>query len=178
MSPTSCLRAIREMTSAEAAAEGESAGVSHTLTVRDRRKDLEKTVSNLNLKDGGANFLAKVWAQLRAVYKESEQFEASEEANAESLVYSKWTPTRLRIPGKVHFKGLRRLILKPLRSFYSLLGCGLARKAFKGNCRHTHGRKFVDICGLGSYGVVPQIDQRLGPASQTFFAQEFGRQLF
>jgi hypothetical protein len=122
MSPTSCLRAIREMTSAEAAAEGESAGVSHTLTVRDRRKDLEKTVSNLNLKDGGANFLAKVWAQLRAVYKESEQFEASEEANAESLVYSKWTPTRLRIPGKVHFKGLRRLILKPLRSFYSLLG--------------------------------------------------------
>jgi hypothetical protein len=122
MSPTSCLRAILEMTTAEAAAEGESAGVSHTLTVRDRRKDLEKTISNLNLKDGGANFLAKVWAQLRAVYKESEQFEASEEANAESLVYSKWTPVRLRIPGKVHFKGLRRLILKPLRSFYSLLG--------------------------------------------------------
>ena len=122
MSPTSCLRAIREMVTAEAGAEGESAGVSHTLVIRDRRKELEKTVSNLKLKDKGANFLAKVWAQLRAVYKESEQFEASEEANAESLVYSKWTPARLRISDKVRFTWLKRLVLKPLRSLYSILG--------------------------------------------------------
>jgi hypothetical protein len=121
MSQTSCLRAIREMALAEATAEGESAGVSHALEITERREDLSTTVANLSLKDKGANFLAKVWALLRAVYKESEQFEASEEANAESLVYSQWLPTTHRHTERVRLLGLKRFVLRPLRSPYWLL---------------------------------------------------------
>ena len=123
MSQTSSLRALREMALAETIAEGESGGVSHALEIGDRRKDLSSTVANLNLKDEGANFLAKVWALLRAVYKESEQFEASEEANAESLVYSQWVPVPkvLRRSERVRLLWLKRTLLKPLRSPYWLM---------------------------------------------------------
>jgi hypothetical protein len=121
MSQTSSLRALREMALAEAIAEGESAGVSHALEIDDRRMDLGSTVANLNLNDEGANFLAKVWALLRAVYKETEQFEASEEANAESLVYSQWVPAAFRRSERVHLLWLKRTLLKPLRSPYWLM---------------------------------------------------------
>jgi hypothetical protein len=119
MSETSCLQAIREMSLGEASAEGEFAGVAHTVGIRERRNDLERTVRNLKLKDNGANFLARVWAELRLVYKQSEQFEASEEANSESLINSIWVLPWPRMSSWL--RRVKRVLVTPVRSLGWLL---------------------------------------------------------
>jgi len=102
----------------EASAEGDFAGVTHTVGIGERRDELEKTVNNLKLKDHGENFLARVWAELRLVYKQSEQFEASEEANSESLINSIWFMPWPRSPLLRTFK---RVAVTPVRSLGWLL---------------------------------------------------------
>ena len=90
MSNSVCYRALRSVHLSEARAEGESTGVSHAVSIVDRRRELECTMLTLRPQDGGTDFLAKVWAELRLTYKESEQFHASEAANSESLIHTAW----------------------------------------------------------------------------------------
>jgi hypothetical protein len=47
-------------------------------------------VSAREFRGSGNAFLARMWSELKLVYKEEDQFEASEEANAESLINSDW----------------------------------------------------------------------------------------
>jgi hypothetical protein len=90
MSRTSSLDAILETNLCEVRAEGESAGVTHEVQIGSRREDLETSTESLHAGEAGFNFLSKAWAELRLMYRETEQFGAAEEANAESLSYGHW----------------------------------------------------------------------------------------
>lgn len=126
MSTSTTLAALREVHLAEAAVESSSTGVAYSVSIKERCDDLTESVNNICPEGAGPNFLAKLWADLRLVYKDGEQFEASERANIESLVNAHWftssdsrheRPPRLRelVP---HIK---RLVLQPLNSFLYLL---------------------------------------------------------
>ncbi len=127
MSKTSCLEAIREIHLAEAATEGEFAAVSSAVDTRERRTDLERTARNLQLDDEGRSFLSRIWAELRLVYKLSEQFEASEKANAESLVNSVWAVRWLNSWPLSRL--IKRVLVMPFRSLSCLLAVVLGLPA-------------------------------------------------
>ena len=92
MSSLACFRALRGIHLSEARAEGDSLGMTHAVAIEDRRQDLEHTMVTLNPMGGDASFLARLWAELRLAYRETEQFRASEAANSESLIHSSWLP--------------------------------------------------------------------------------------
>jgi hypothetical protein len=127
MSRNTSLSALREMHLAEAKIECSSTGVAHSVSIKARRADLDETVSNISPGVPGSNFLAKLWADLRLVYKDGEQFEASEKANIESLVNTNWIfGTRGHFASKSLFiqnlvKAFKQAFLLTLFSFSYLL---------------------------------------------------------
>lgn len=94
MSKTSALAALREVHLAEAQIEGASLGVGMELRIGPRRKELEATVRKLDVGWADSVYLAQLWAELRLVYKEGDLFEASEQANRESLANQTWLLSR------------------------------------------------------------------------------------
>jgi hypothetical protein len=126
MSRSTALAALREVHLAEAAVESSSTGITYSVSIRERRKDVIRSVENVCPEEPGLNFLAKLWADLRLVYKDGEQFEASERANIESLVNARWLtlPRRQRRRAAGLRKAVmrvKRALLQPLHSFYYLL---------------------------------------------------------
>ena len=106
MSKTTALEALLAVHKHEAAAEVSFPGVSHSLNIKDRKEDVEQTMSRLyeNEENEKANdkeqvkrmFLSQFWAELRIQYKEGEQFNAAEEANVQSLLNMSWKPKWLQ----------------------------------------------------------------------------------
>lgn len=94
MSKTSALAALREVHLAEAQIEGGSLGVGMELRIGPRRRELEATVQKLSVGWADSVYLAQLWAELRLVYKEGDLFEASEQANRESLANQSWLLNR------------------------------------------------------------------------------------
>lgn len=120
MSKTTALEALIQMHKQEVVAEVEFPGVAHNIHIKERRKDIMATLNRLYSRDRNQSdyakvenkkrllyrrfrdflharnviqiFLSQFWAELRIAYKNGEQFEAAEQANAESLVQSKWIP--------------------------------------------------------------------------------------
>lgn len=125
MSQSTALAALREMHLAEATVESSSTGIRYSVSIKERQDDLSLSVHNICPPDAGLNFLAKLWADLRLVYKEGEQFEASEKANIESLVNARWFPSLSRRTARGPFLQLmqrvKKAALQPLYSFSYLL---------------------------------------------------------
>ncbi len=120
MSRSTALEALRIVNLAEARLEAASIGVAHSLVIDDRRKDLQHLVETLELRDAGYNFLSQIWAELRLVYRDGEEFEASEQANFESLANTRWIFRRRRFGRRAMSVGLKRWLLLPARSFVAL----------------------------------------------------------
>lgn len=89
MSRNVALDALRELHLSEASVESSSTGLAHSIHTKERQRDLGEAANTLLGAPQSHNFLARVWAELRYVYREGEQFLAAEEANAESLAYER-----------------------------------------------------------------------------------------
>lgn len=144
MSKTTALEALLLQHKKEAAAEVEFPGVAHAIDIRSRRNDIEATLNKISEKDSSASmrnmFLSQFWSELRTVYKNGEQFQAAEQANAESLVHSTWMPkfSRWHWLEKLLFGSVQRsryvimvkkLIIHPAVSFWWWLGYAISGSA-------------------------------------------------
>ena len=89
MSRNVALDALRELHLSEASVESSCTGLAHSIHIHDRQRDLGEAATKLLGTPHSHNFLSRVWAELRYVYREGEQFLAAEEANAESLAYER-----------------------------------------------------------------------------------------
>jgi hypothetical protein len=121
MSRNTALEAVRAINLADASVESASIGVAHSLRIADRRCDLEGLTAALNLGDARYNFLSQLWAELRLVYRDGEEFEASEEANFESLANTRWIWRRRRYGDRALSVRVKRWVLLPARSFTALV---------------------------------------------------------
>ena len=102
MSKTTALEALLALHKHEVAAEVNFPGISQSLNIDNRKKDIEQTLNKLYEKKDGKQeretdlvkkmFLTQFWAELRIQYKDGEQFEAAEEANIQSLLNMSWKP--------------------------------------------------------------------------------------
>jgi len=128
MSRNIALEAIREMSLSEVGAEAHCLGVAHSVSLRQRRDDLRAQALGIERGFACAFFLARVWAELRVVYRDAEQFRAAETANFESICYCRWLlPARWWKRGAtVPFK---RVALLPVRSLWALAATYLLANA-------------------------------------------------
>lgn len=116
MSRTTALEAMREIHLGEAQAEAESLSISHTINLEARKGELDTIAAKVSGSGGEAwDYLAKVWTELRVVYREGEQFEAAETANVESLIYRRWfSRVQWRLPQRAI--GLKRFAVRAFTS--------------------------------------------------------------
>jgi len=121
MSKTTALEALQEMHRAEVRAEVFFPGVTHDLRIDERKRDIRQSLDSLyenHPNDHGEVknlFLAQVWADLKAIYRDAERFDAAEQANIESLVHSRWLP-QVSLP-RFSFKELGKRIRAALTAF-------------------------------------------------------------
>lgn len=142
MSKTTALEALLAMHKAEVRAEVEFPGVSHDIRIDKRRYDIEKTLcviyGTAEVTDNQVKqvvrrtnkavmnmFLSQFWSELRQVYKNGEQFAAAEAANVESLVHSKWCPSKVWLSSKIC--GFVERVAQPIVSAWFSF-CAMARK--------------------------------------------------
>lgn len=94
MSKTTALEALLLQHQKEVTAEVEFPGVAQAIDIKSRRGDIEATLDKISEKLPSASmrnmFLSRFWSELRIIYKNVEQFQAAEQANAESLAHSTW----------------------------------------------------------------------------------------
>lgn len=105
MSKTTALEALLAVHKHEVMAEVSFPGVSHTVDIEERKKDVEATLDslykdnasvgepkNFKQKKGSERvkkiYLSQFWSELRIQYHDGEQFDAAEKANIQSLINS------------------------------------------------------------------------------------------
>lgn len=99
MSKTTALEALLLIHKKEVAAEVEFPGISHDIDIALRVKDVEVTLSSLELNRSNRSipmrnmFLSQFWSEIRQIYRSGEQFKAAEKANVQSLIHSTWSPS-------------------------------------------------------------------------------------
>jgi hypothetical protein len=92
MSEYSGLEAIRFLHRSEVMAEIESIGLSGRIKIDHRKEEINQLVETRYHNDISKQdqFLSRFWDDCRTLYKNSEQFQASEQANVESFSKRKW----------------------------------------------------------------------------------------
>lgn len=92
MSEYSGLEAIRFLHRSEVMAEIESIGLSGRIKINHRKHEINQLVATRYQDDISRQdqFLSRFWDDCRTLYKNSEQFQASEQANVESFSKRKW----------------------------------------------------------------------------------------